>query len=309
MFRFFGAPLLALATAFLGTTYTGADAGERTRLGHGRLMTNDYIGDGNDRWRTGSWTSSRVWGPAWEGQLPDRFGALVELRLSAEIIAPQDINTPAVGDRPYAGQLSAGVHTHFRWQGMEAALGGDLVAAGSATGLGTFQRETHELLGIRVPSDETLDAQISDIRPSVVGELGRELALGQNMRLRPFVEGRAGAETMVRAGFDVTLGQMGQAELWVRESVTGHRYRVIQNNEYKGFALVAGADIAHVTDSYLLPEEDGFDLVESRERARLGVHWQGDSASAFYGVTYLGEEFEAQREGQVVGSIRINLSF
>jgi hypothetical protein len=46
-------------TAFafsLALTAQPADAAERDRLGYGRLMTNDYFGDGSDRWRTGSWT-------------------------------------------------------------------------------------------------------------------------------------------------------------------------------------------------------------------------------------------------------------
>ena len=46
-----------------------AAAQDRVTLGWGRLLTNDLLGDGRDRWRTGSYTLSRVRGPAWGGSL------------------------------------------------------------------------------------------------------------------------------------------------------------------------------------------------------------------------------------------------
>jgi hypothetical protein len=39
------------------------------------------------------------------------------------------------------------------------------------------------------------------------------------------------------------------------------------------------------------------------------VHWQGKKASAFYGLSYLGREFEEQPQGQVVGALNLNLKF
>ncbi len=301
--------LTALALSFV-LIAPAADAGERTKLGYGRLMTNDYFGDGKDRWRTGSWTSSRIWGTGWDGTAPSTFGDLIELRLSSEIFAPDNLTNASVGDRPYAGALSIGAHTHFNWQGFEAAVGADLVLTGSDTGLGSFQRAVHKVLGVRQPSRDTLDEQIGNgVHPTIVGELGRDLTLAPRLHLRPFLEGRAGAETLVRAGLDLTFGTMGVGELLVRESVSGHRYRVIKNDDASGFSFLLGADIAHVSDSIYLPEDRGFELTDSRDRVRAGVHWQGEQASAFYGLTYLGEEFEAQKEGQIVGSIRFNLSF
>jgi len=287
-----------------------ADAAERQSLGFGRLLSNDYFGDGKDRWRTGSWTLSKVWGSEWNGQAPGTFGDLIELRISSEILAPDNLNRPAAGDRPYAGALSVGAHTHFQWQGLETAVGADLVMTGSGTGLGSFQRAVHKVLGVRKPSHDTLDRQIDGgIHPTFVGELGRSLSLAPGVQARPFLEGRAGAETLVRAGVDITFGTVGTGELLVRESVTGHRYRVITDDATTGFSFLLGADIAHVSDSIFLPEDRGYELTDSRDRLRAGLHWQGHGAAAFYGVTYLGEEFKAQKEGQFVGSIRIDLSF
>jgi hypothetical protein len=49
---------------------------------------------------------------------------------------------------------------------------------------------------------------------------------------------------------------------------------------------------------------------EVRKRVRLGLHWQGENNTAvFYGMTWLGEEFDGQAGGQVIGSARLNLWF
>jgi hypothetical protein len=235
---------------------------------------------------------------------------MVELRLSAEIFAPVNLDRPDAGDRPYAGALAVGAHTHFNWQGFETAVGADLVMTGSGTGLGSLQRAVHGLLGVQEPSGATLDNQIGGgFHPTLVGEIGRDLALTPSIHLRPFLEGRAGAETLVRAGFDMTFGGVGADDFMTRTSTTGQRYRVVRGQGETGFSFLVGADVAHVADSIYLPEDRGVELTPSRDRLRAGLHWQGDEASAFYGLTYLGEEFEAQTEGQVVGSIRINLSF
>lgn len=309
MVRYTARALIAFALSLLMMT-PSAEAGERQKLGYGRLMTNDYFGDGNDRWRTGSWTSSRVWGPEWTGNVPSDFGELIELRLSSEIFAPDNLQRPAAGDRRYAGALSLGAHTHFEWQGLETALGADLVMTGAGTGLGSFQRAVHKALGVRRPAQDTLDNQIGGgLHPTFVGELGRDLSLAPRVNLRPFVEARAGAETLVRAGVDLTFGSLGLGELLARESVTGQRYRVVDNEASSGFSFLLGADIAHVSSSIYLPDEDGYVLTDSRDRLRAGIHWQGGQTTAFYGLTYLGEEFEAQKEGQLVGSIHIGLSF
>jgi hypothetical protein len=309
MYRHVAYACIAIAASLMLTPRT-ADAGERTHLGYGRLITNDYIGDGEDRWRTMSWTSSRVWGPEWTGTAPSTFGEMIELRLSAEIFAPVDLDSPAAGDRPYACALAVGAHTHFVWKGFETAVGADLVVTGSGTGLGDLQRAVHDLLGVQEPSGATLDNQIGGgLHPTFVGEIARDLSLTPNIHLRPFMEGRAGAETLLRAGFDMTFGSVGADDFMSRTSTTGQRYRVVSGEGATGFSFLVGGDIAHVADSIYLPADRGIALTSSRDRLRAGLHWQGEEASAFYGVTYLSEEFESQSEGQILGSIRVNLSF
>lgn len=123
------------------------------------------------------------------------------------------------------------------------------------------------------------------------------------------MEGRAGIETLVRAGFDLTIGELASDELQVRDSASGQRYRTIQQ-AISGFSFVLGADIAHVADSEFLPESRGVLPESTRERVRIGVHWQNKKgASAFYGLTHLSEEFQGQPEGQLIGSFQINWKF
>ena len=55
MLRFFTTALVALLISL-----TSAHAGDRTRIGYGRLITNDFIGDGKDRWRSGAVAQSRL---------------------------------------------------------------------------------------------------------------------------------------------------------------------------------------------------------------------------------------------------------
>ncbi len=299
--------LAALAVAFLADSSVAQD---RVRLGYGRLLTNDAIGDSYDRWRTGSVASSRVWGPVWDGATPSRFGQMIELRFGGQVIAPADLIAPDPRDRPFVGALSLGVHTHFTRGGYDLALGADFVFTGPATRLDELQGAVHDLINISQPSFAVTDNQVGNgLHPTLVFEAGRDLTLSSKATLRPFIEGRAGIETYVRAGFDLTFGDVGKGEFLVRDPVSGHRYRVIKEN-WTGYSFVIGADIAHVSDSEYLPEDRGVTVRNTRERIRAGVHWQNDrGATAFYGITYLGEEFDAQPEGQIVGSLRLQFRF
>jgi len=287
----------------------GVQAQQRERIGYGRLINNDFIVNGQDRWRTGSVQSSRVWGRGWYGALPTQPGDILELRFGAEIIAPDDLATPAPGDRPYAAALRAGLHTHFERNGLEIALGADLVVTGPQTRLDRLQGSFHDLVGVEKASAATRAAQVGNaIHPTLVAEAGREIDLSATARMRPFLEARAGVETLVRAGVDFTIGEVGRGELMMRDATTGQRYRSIAGN-FKGFAFVMGGDIASVADSEFLPASSGVEVRDMRSRLRAGVHWQGNQMAAFYGVTWLGKEFRGQDEGQFVGSIRLDLNF
>lgn len=311
--RLFGGLMLRLFSVMLAAlliTPSVSGAVDRTRLGYGRMITNDFLGDLQDRERTGSVVSSRVWGSDWSGRVPTAFGDLIELRLGVEVLAPDNLDNPRPGSRPWAGALSAGLHTHFRRKDSEISAGLGIYATGPQNGLGMLQYEFHKLIGDEPPSARTLTAQIDDgFHPTVLVEVGQPFGLTAIGSLRPFVEAQAGIETFVRAGVDLTFGSIGRGGLLLRDPTSGQRYRVIQNGDNLGFSFVAGADIAYVEDSTYLPEDRGYTLTDHRDRVRMGVHWQGVGASAFYGVTWLGKEYESQPHDQVVGSIRVNLNF
>lgn len=284
-------------------------AQERERIGYGRLINNDYIADGKDRWRTGSFTSSRVWGRGWTGVLPQQPGDILELRFGAEIIAPDNLRTPAPGDRPYAAAVTLGLHTHFARNALDFAVGADLVMTGPQTRLDRLQGNFHDLVGVEKASAGTRAAQIGNgIHPTLVVEAGREIDMANGMRLRPFLEGRAGIETLVRAGIDLTIGDVGRGGLLTRDPITGQRYRTVAG-DFTGFAFVMGGDIASVADSVYLPASSGVEVRDLRSRLRAGLHWQGDQIAVFYGLTWLGKEFRGQDEGQFLGSIRLDLTF
>lgn len=244
-----------------------AAAQERVTLGWGRLLTNDAIGDGEDRWRTGSLVLSWVRGPEWTGALPSRPGEILEFRLRAETIAPADLITPAALDRRYVGALTLGVHTHFETRGIETSLGLDAVIVGPQNGISDLHGDLHDLLGLATPT--VFGAQIgNDVLPTVTAEFGRTLDLGPAARLRPFVEMQAGAETLLRLGGDLSFGSFGADALMIRDSTTGQRYRGTGISGADGFSVTVGADIAEVYDSeFFLPTDA---ITPSDTRARPG---------------------------------------
>lgn len=302
--------LLAVLAALPMMAGSVATAEERVTLGWGRMFTNDQIGDGKDRWRTGSYTVSRVRGPSWQGHAAHGFGDILELRGHAGVIAPANLTTPAADDRRYAGVLSFGLNTHFGWQRAEVDLGAELALTGPRSGIGSFQKWFHNQAGMVPPSTAVLDGQIGNrLHPGLNAEIGRSLALGDAVHLRPFAEARLGVESLVRMGGDITIGRFGQGGLLLRDVTTGQRYRGIEGMRSEGMSLTLGGDVAHVFDSALLPSGGTVIAEKDRYRLRAGLQWQGKRASTFYGVSYLSREFVQQPEGQLVGSLSLNLRF
>ena len=284
-------------------------AQERMTLGIGRMFTNDYLGDGEDRWRTGGYQISVLRGPIWEGTLPTQPGSLLEYRLRSEIIAPSELSTPPAGDRRYAGVLSFGMHSHFALGTAEAVAGLDLVAMGPQTGVGEVHDWLHEQ--VSAPAVSVVDDQIGNrIVPTLSGELGRSFALGGHAELRPFAEARVGDETLVRVGADLSFGQIEHGALWSRDTVTGHRYVSISGTSQPGASFVLGGDAAYVAQSvYLDGGSDDPEPEENRFRVRAGMQLRSERMGLFYGATWLSEEFEGQPEGQLLGSVRWRMNF
>jgi hypothetical protein len=298
--------LFLLAAALLGTQ---AHAEDRVTLGWGRMFTNDAIGDGGDRWHTGSYVASVLRGPSWSGALPQHAADLWEYRIFANTIAPALLLAPDPLDRRYAGSLTFSATTHFDLGGFETSLGGGITAIGPMTGLGFFQKKVHEFLNMDVPG-AVLDDQIGNqIHPYAAGEFARDFAFTEWLALRPFLGGEAGAESLVRLGADVILGRLGRQDLLLREPTTGQLYRGVVGDSAPQFSLVMGADIARVFDSAYFPAGSPVTMTQIRHRLRAGYHWQTARVSVFSGLTYLSPEFEGQPDGQIVGSLSVSLNF
>jgi len=297
-----GLTLILLVCATLG-----AQAQDRGRLGQARLFTNDVIGDGEDRWRTGAYWVSDVRGPEWGGVLPDRIGTIMEYRFRGEVIAPNNLNSPAPGDRLFAGVLSVGAHTHFDWHGYEVSFGADVVGMGEQTGIRHLQEAVHDAFSLSSSNVENFQVD-NGIYLHGTLELGREFELG-NSRLRPFVELQAGVETMARAGFDWTIGGYGAGGLRLRDVTTGQRISALDSPDDHGFSFLLGGDIAYVDSSRYLPSDRGYVPDDMRYRLRAGANYAFGASNIFYGMTYLSEEFVGQPNGQTVGSLTIALEF
>ncbi|MBO6855081.1 MAG: DUF2219 family protein [Marivivens sp.] len=288
----------------------GALDGHST-LGYGRIFSNDFFGDGVDRWRTGSYSFSMVRGKGWTGEAPDRPFELMEYRLRSEIIAPSKPNGAGSDDRPYVGALSAGVLTHFQpVDGINMRAGADLIALGPQTGMSRLQAGWHELFSLPTLSQGVIDGQLANafhLAGSI--ELSHDYKVNDRLTVRPFAEGHVGSEQIARVGTDLIIGDVGQTDMFLRDVVTGQMARAIEGDA-GGFGYIVGADAAYVGDSIYFPESSGVETEDMRFRARAGLHWQiAPDMSFFYGLTYLSKELKNQPEGQFLGSLKLNFNF
>lgn len=295
-----------LAVAWLSATAAAAEPSSPLVFAH--LFSNDFIGDGQDRWHTGSYVFSIL-------KRLDNFSGtrltdaddVLEFRIRSEIIAPSNLARPAATDRPYAGILSFGIHHHAQRQGLETAVGLDLVTVGDQTGMLNFQRDFHRLLSA---GDFGQVPQIGNaIYPTLLGEVADSVELSELVAMRPFVEAQAGMETFVRTGVDLEFGHACRGSFKIRDVATGQRYRAIACNDLPSNVASVGFDVARVYDSQYLPSSMSPGFSPTRSRVRLGIHHTGRLGSVFYGLTWLGEEFCGQPEGQLTGSISVSLQF
>ncbi|MGR3467951.1 MAG: lipid A-modifier LpxR family protein, partial [Shimia sp.] len=233
------------------STETEQDGPERTTLGTARLFTNDALGDGKDRWRTGSSHFSLFRGPE-GGDVPDRPGAILEYRFRTEIVTARDVASPAPDDRRHAGTLEFGLAAPFRRRGWEGSVGAAAILMGPQTGLGQAQVAVHEALGLPEPD---LSGQLGNAAFATGrAEVARRYALPRGT-LRPYADVQLGFESFARAGADVIFGAREDSTLMTRDYTTGTLLPVGEGAA--GLSLLMGADIAYLADSALLPSDTG----------------------------------------------------
>ena len=139
---------LSIILIFSAVTLAAQDSSERKPkkhyIGYGNLITNDLLGDGRDRWRTGSVSSSHIWGVDWKGELPEELSKLVEIRMFGEVIAPSDLSGNNGIDRPFVSHLALGMHSHFQHNGLEYSTGIEASFLGKQTGLSDFGEKSRK---------------------------------------------------------------------------------------------------------------------------------------------------------------------
>lgn len=296
--------LLTAASLSVGV----AAAEPRSTFSFAHLFSNDFIGDGQDRWHTGAYVFSilKELSHSLDVEL-NGANAVLEFRFRSEIIAPSNLVHPTSYDRPYAGILSLGVHRYSQLNNIETALGVDLVMVGNQTGMLRFQSDFHRLFGA---GDFGTLPQISNaIYPTMLGELAKSIELSEAASVRPFVEAQAGVETFVRGGVDFELGRTCLGQFKIRDVATGQRYPAFACKDSPSIIASMGLDVARVFDSHYLPTTMGPGFSSTRSRIRLGLHHTGRLGSIFYGLTWLGEEFHGQPGRQLVGSVSVSLRF
>lgn len=294
---------LALVMIWIAASFPAA-AAEREALGWSVAVTNDVFGRlYRDRWQSSSIQGSVFFGST---DQPTNFGDVLEYRFQSDILTPEHLTNPDPTDRRHAGMLSFGLHTHATRGDVDIRVGGGVVMVGPQTGMLQLQRDVHRILGYPVPALD--DFQIANgVFPQISAEIAH-VTEGDRWQARPFAEAQIGVEDFVRVGIDLTLGRVARGVHSVRTATTGHRVPVAGKGD-RGLSLVAGVDAAWVEDSIFLPNTLGYELTPVRTRIRLGLHYDFGAFDAYYGVARLGEEFEAQREGQTVGVLQLRYGF
>lgn len=296
------AAALVFAFVSLFVTPVISTAQERVSLGQAHLFTNDRLGDRQDRWRSGSYHMSHMYGPA--GGIPQMPGQLLEYRFRGEVISPSQ-SVGGVDDRRQVGMLSFGLHSKWRRAGWDFSAGLDAIAVGPATRVTRFQSRAHKFLSI--PQVKTAQPELPNkFYLNMVGEASRNVQLSEKLVLRPFAEIIAGPETLGRVGADVFYGTFAFDAAVARDVVTGH-VLPSQRYDHAHLTFTMGADYAAVMRNVWVQPGT---MRQDRIRARAGVYVQpSEHLSVFYGATYLSPEFKGQQEHQIVGSMTVNITF
>ena len=276
-------------------------------LGWAWGLSNDSIGDWHDRWQSSSVEIARLQGTAWQGRAPTRFGYLLELRFRSDILTRERWNIVVPSDRRHAGVLSFGIHSYAERNEFEMRAGVDLTVIGHQTGLYAFQTQLHELLGFTIPNLAGVFEIEDQISIDLSGEVAMRFDFG-DIDFIPFIEARLGTEDMLRVGVDFELGLGFADDLSLRTVATGQRIPYGLGAGGTGLTLTVGADTAIVNESVYLPSDLGY-VLTPRHRIRGGLRYTKNNLSVFYGLSWLGEEFEAQSSGQFVGTIHVSTRF
>ena len=297
---------LCLILLFLASN---ASAEGYSLVGRTSLFTNDYLGDGEDRWRTGSYSRSTFF--AGSSVENGTSSPIFELRLRGEVIAPTEVNlVPQPGERPFVGVVAIGGFRHVSRGDYDVAWGGEVVFVGPQTGVSSFVTEAHDALGFKQPRAAT--GQLGNkVFPTVYLHTSRLAGASSTIPfdVRPFFEVQAGVETFARIGFDMFFANGVSGPATTRDVVSGQIMSVVAKDPVTGFTPSIGFDVARIWDSQFLPSSSGLTVKPWRLRARGGLRSQTQTTEIFYGLSWLSPEYEGQPSGQVLGSLSLDFQF
>jgi hypothetical protein len=269
-------------------------------------FTNDYIGDGHDRWMSASYQRSYFFDRGNEG-----LAEAIEIRGRAQIVSPWSVRQQSGQDRPYSSALGLGGFAHGHVAGFETRFGGEIILQGDQTGLPAFQHAAHEFLGLERSYDPNA-ASDPHVKDKVTGRfeagLARSFRPNENVLVRPYTEIVAGADEYAAIGSDLVIGSLAGSSIWSRDVVTG-QILTHQSDRSRGMSFLAGADVRKVSKSLHIPESSAVEIEDTQVRARLGVHMDLGYTNVFFGQTWLSEGFQGQSETQRLGTLSISLNF
>ncbi|NNU82045.1 DUF2219 family protein [Halovulum dunhuangense] len=272
--------------------------------GHVTHLQNDaLVFDGNDRWRTGSGSTSLFF---------ETDARLYELRGRVEVITPWNAKHKPV-DRAATGVFGIGLFAHEN-------MGKNRVSYGLE-----YVRTSSKILGLQEFIHESLDSggysherRQSETVPdesfiSFKGELSREYRPTQYAVLRPYTSVQLGFDTHFRLGLEAVIGSSGFPLMSARDPVTGFSIPATPTRSAAlgsggAINLHLGADISFGHDDYTL--NSGLVTPSPvRTRLRAGAQINTGRVVLFYGVALLSREFKEQKEAQMVGAASLNIRF
>ncbi|WP_162197192.1 lipid A-modifier LpxR family protein [Loktanella sp. S4079] len=269
-------------------------------------FVNDFVGDGHDRWHTGSYQKSYY---SQGYQL--RWLQGLELRSRSQIVSPWVSSKQRGGDRPYSTAIGVGGFAHGRISGFETRLGGEILLLGDGTGLEALQRSIHDGLGMEDsfdPSRDDIDRVETTVTSRFDLEIARSLRTNEFALVRPYAEITFGGDRYNTFGTDVILGPHASASIWTRDVVTG-RLLTPQANDIRGLSIVAGIDVRSAISSIHLPDNGLVNIEPKQFRSRFGIQSSSPFANIFIGQARLSEGFVGQKESQRVGLLSVSFSF
>jgi hypothetical protein len=298
-----------VTTCLIGTVLaTGAVKAQNVLIGRSAALNNDYLGDNEDRWQTASYSSSWLFSSSLELRQMG-IGPRFEVRARGQIVTPEKLNgTPPAGSRPYAGYIGAAAFSHYTFRGWDVAVGAEFGILGPSSGMSDLHIALHDVLAENEPKGWSTQVADRFLFTPVV-EAGYKVGgVDGGAMVRPFVTAQAGVEDILRAGVDVSLGIDRDLTQPIRDIITGQQFPV-RYDTLDQIQLTFGVDVASVEGSEFFPATHTAVAEDTRTRVRGSIFAPLGAADVNYGLTWMSEEFTAQSEPQLLGSIGVEFRF